>query len=89
MVQGATTTTGTNPSNGTALTATATCPAGKVVLGGGASLTPTSGANATRVTLRSTIPTATGWQATAVVTANFTGGGTASLTAFAICATVS
>jgi hypothetical protein len=88
-VQGPTTTTGTNPSNGTALTASATCPAGKVALGGGASLTPTSGMNATRITLRSSIPSAGGWQATAVVTANFTGGGTAGLTAFAICATAS
>jgi hypothetical protein len=38
---------------------------------------------------RSSVPTATGWQGTAVTTAAFTGGGTAAVTAFAICAVVS
>ena len=84
----ATTTTAANPPNGTSVVATVNCPAGKVPLGGGVSITPTSGANATRITLRSSVPTATGWQATALVTANFTTSTTASVTATAICAVV-
>jgi Collagen triple helix repeat (20 copies) len=84
----ATTTTAANPANGTSVAASVTCPTGKVPLGGGASITPTSGANATRITFRSSIPTATGWQATAVTTAAFTGGTTASVTVHAICAVV-
>ena len=64
------------------------CPAGKVPLAGGVSIAPTSGANATRITLRTSQPTATGWSASAVITANFTGSTTASVTAFAICAIV-
>jgi hypothetical protein len=77
-----------NPANGTSVAASVNCPAGKVPLAGGASITPTSGANATRITFRSSIPTATGWQAAAVTTANFTGGTTASVTVHAICAVV-
>jgi hypothetical protein len=84
----ATTTTAANPASGTSVAASVNCPAGKVPLGGGVSVTPTSGANATRITLRSSVPTATGWQATAVTTAPFTGGTAAAVTAFAVCAFV-
>lgn len=58
-------------------------------LGGGVSITPTVGVNATRITLRSSLPTADGWQATAVIASNFTGGVSASATAVAVCAAVS
>jgi hypothetical protein len=84
----ATTTTAANPASGTSVAASVNCPAGKVPLGGGVSVTPTSGANATRITLRSSVPNATGWQATAVTTAPFTGGTAAAVTAFAVCAIV-
>jgi hypothetical protein len=84
----ATVTTAANPANGTNVPISVSCPTGKVPLGGGVSVTPTTGANATRITLRTSQPTATGWSASAVVTANFTGGVAASVTAFAICAVV-
>ena len=65
------------------------CPTGKVPLGGGISIAPTTGANATRITLPHVATDRDRLvKASAVITANFTGGTTASVTAFAICAIV-
>ncbi|HTU38264.1 MAG TPA: hypothetical protein VMF35_09610 [Acidimicrobiales bacterium] len=56
---------------GTAVTATATCPQGEIVLGGGAQVTAT-GTSAKDVVLRSSFPTAAnGWRATGSVIAPF------------------
>jgi hypothetical protein len=62
------------------ITATATCPAGKVLLGGGANVTNTQ-ANL-RVVLVGSRPTLTTvWTASAVVTTGLTGVNTATVTA--------
>jgi hypothetical protein len=69
---------------GTLLSATATCPAGKVLLGGGALVTNTQAAQ--RVVLTGSRPTSTTvWTATAVVITGLTGVNTATVTAYAIC----
>jgi hypothetical protein len=76
-----------NAAANTALTATATCPAGKVVLGGGAFVSNNvSPAAPLRTVLTGSRPTSTTvWQATAVVTTALTGGAIATLTAYAVC----
>jgi hypothetical protein len=81
-VTGTSQSTGGNPAVGiTSPTSTATCAAGKVLLGGGASVTQ-SGSLA-RGAVSSSAPTSGAWTATAVVTV--TGGGTVTITAYAIC----
>jgi hypothetical protein len=82
-VTGAPASTGGNPAVGsTSPTSTATCAAGTKLLGGGA--TVTQGSNA-RGAVSSSAPNAggTAWTGTAVVTV--TGGGTVTITAFALC----
>jgi hypothetical protein len=74
----------TAPAVNTIINATATCPAGKVLLGGGANVTNTQ-ANS-RVVLVGSRPTSTTvWTASAVVTTALTGTNTATVTAYAIC----
>jgi Collagen triple helix repeat (20 copies) len=68
-VSGAAVLSGVDAPVGTAVTATATCPAGEVALGGGAQVTA-PGTSAKDVALRSSFPTsANGWRATGSVIA--------------------
>jgi Na+-translocating ferredoxin:NAD+ oxidoreductase RnfD subunit len=77
-------TTVTAPVVNTIINATAACPVGKVLLGGGANVTNTQ-ANL-RVVLVGSRPTSTTvWTASAVVTTALTGVNTATVTAYAIC----
>jgi len=79
-------TTAANPVANTSITATATCPAGTVVLGGGAFVSNTQ--QTLRTVLVGSRPTSTTvWQATAVVTTALSGGATATLTAYVVCTT--
>ena len=65
------------------MTATATCPAGKVLLGGGGQATTT---DADRASLPESYPSdATTWTAVGVVTANLTGGAQMTVRAYALC----
>lgn len=57
-----------DPPVGTAVTATATCPQGGIVLGGGAQVSA-PGTAVKDVVLRSSLPTANGWRATGSVIA--------------------
>jgi hypothetical protein len=78
-------TSGANPGNGVTITGTATCPAGKVLLGGGAQVTTTSG-NPANVNLVTSYPSSTTvWSATVVSDGGLGGGATMSITAYAIC----
>jgi hypothetical protein len=73
---------------GTLMTATATCPDGKVLLGGGAQITDSSETGDTndRVVLRSSYPSSTTeWTATAVVIDQIYGFRTVTVQAFALC----
>jgi hypothetical protein len=73
---------------GTQITATASCPAGKHLLGGGA-LTGTTGGGAVGLVMAdypSSVSTLAGtWTATALVAANNPGGGRTTIQAFALC----
>jgi hypothetical protein len=62
---------------GSIATATATCPAGKVLLGGGASVTTSLGTQLQRVALAESAPVAPNqWRASAITIANLTPAGT-------------
>ena len=78
--------TSTGPAAGTLVTATATCPAGKVVLGGGARVTVSSALAEALVALRSSYPSATDtWTAVAIVTFSLPIGISTTVTAYALC----
>jgi hypothetical protein len=84
-VTGAPVTSGAGALAGTLVTATATCAAGKVVLGGGARVTVSSGLDQL-VSLRSSYPSATDtWTGVAVVTLALPLGTTTTVTAYALC----
>lgn len=79
-------TSSTGAGAGTLVTATATCAAGKVLLGGGARVTVSSGVAEAFVALRSSYPSATDtWTAVAVVTANLPPLASTTVTAYALC----
>ncbi|HET7758729.1 MAG TPA: hypothetical protein VFK62_02320 [Gaiellaceae bacterium] len=68
------------------MTATATCPAGKVLLGGGGSVSNSDTAHPDRVQLNSSQPaSATSWAATGVAAANLGGSFVMTVTAVAVC----
>jgi len=68
------------------VTGTATCAAGKVVLGGGALVTVSSGLAEAFVSLRSSYPSATDtWTAVAVVTVSLPLLTSTTVTAYALC----
>jgi hypothetical protein len=75
-----------NATRNTLVTATATCPAGTVLLGGGASVTTTQ-AQKERAQLVSSYPSSTTtWTAIGVVAiGNLNGGNTMTVTAYALC----
>ena len=78
--------TSTGPGAGTLVTATATCAAGKVVLGGGALVTVSSSSFDQRVALRSSYPSAAAtWTAIAIVVTGLPGGQSTTVTAYALC----
>ena len=71
---------------GTLVTATVTCPAGKVALGGGARTTVSNGLTEASVALRSSYPSATDtWTAVAVITAGLPLFATATVTPYVLC----
>ena len=88
LVSGTTVTSAGGANVGTQVIATATCAAGKLVLGGGALVTTTeTGSNVKRAGLVSSYPTAADtWTAIGMVTDSKLGGGeTISVTAYALC----
>jgi DNA-binding transcriptional LysR family regulator len=101
VVQGTAVSSIANPTAGTATSATASCPTGRVLLGGGGQVsdgpsatgsTSTTAANAvtsgTGVALLSSYPTtARSWRAVGVVTGPLTSGMTMSVQAYVICGT--
>jgi hypothetical protein len=69
---------------------TASCPAGKVLLGGGATLTSTAsyGNGLGRVDVVASYPSgSTTWTATMLIRSNFSAASNATITAYAICTT--
>jgi hypothetical protein len=73
---------------GTVVTATADCPAGEVLLGGGAAATTNQAPEAARFALQSSAPLdADSWRATAIVQLVLVPGQTVSVHATAICTT--
>jgi hypothetical protein len=87
----ASTTSGANPASGTsAQITTAACPAGTKLVGGGAQASSTSGIPTQFAALEVSRPTGgtppTQWQATARARADFSGGATFTVTAYALCA---
>ena len=71
---------------GTLITATATCAAGKVVLGGGALVTTSNAGSDRRVALRTSYPSAANtWTAVAIVITDLQNGQSATVTAYALC----
>ena len=86
LVTGTPVTSAANAVRNTLTTATATCPAGKVVLGGGAQITTTS-ASKERAQLVTSYPSAANtWTAIGVVAiGNLGAGQTMTVTAYALC----
>jgi maltoporin len=71
---------------GTMVTATATCPAGKKILGGGGSYTVSNASQISRVGLIETYPSAANaWTVTARVHQGLSSGFTTTVTAYAVC----
>jgi len=84
-VTGTAVTSAAGPSLGTTVTATATCPSG-VALGGGGETSVSNVAERDNFVIVSTFPSsATVWTVTAVVTANFGGGRTGTVTPYVLC----
>jgi hypothetical protein len=85
-VTGAPVTSAANAGRNTTVTATATCPAGKVLLGGGGLVTTTA-AQKERVHLTASYPTTTtAWTAIGVVAVGALGSGqTMTVTAYGFC----
>jgi hypothetical protein len=72
----------------TTLTVTATCPAGTVLLGGGARVANSDATHPARVGIISSEPTgASSWQAIGVVTTGLGQSNAMTVTAFAVCTT--
>ncbi len=68
------------------MSATVTCPAGKVVLGGGGTVTTSASAQDNKTALRASYPSTTEeWTVEAVVTASIGGGNTLTVTPYALC----
>jgi hypothetical protein len=76
-------TTASNPNVTTTLSATATCPAGKVLLGGGAKVT--SGQPERAVVQQSYPSAANTWTAVGLVITSMNSGNTMSVQAFVVC----
>lgn len=73
-----------NPNAGTVVTATATCAAGKVLLGGGARVTASG--QPERIDGTASYPSSTTvWTAIGVVDSNMSGSNTMTVQAYAIC----
>jgi maltoporin len=71
---------------GTTVTATATCPAGKKILGGGGSYTVSNASQANRVGLIASYPSAANaWTVTARVHQGLSSGFTTTVTTYAVC----
>jgi hypothetical protein len=89
IVQGLVVSTPSGPANGVTATSTATCPAGKSVLGGGGYLSATAGASTNNLghvgLLRSYPSSANTWTAVLSVNLAITAPNTASVQAYAIC----
>jgi hypothetical protein len=79
----------TSPTNlGAQVTATATCPTGKILLGGGGGAASSDSTHPERAVLKSSQPaSATSWAATGVATANLGGTFVMTVTAVAVCTT--
>ena len=78
------TTSAANLANNTLVTAVANCPAGKVLLGGGAKVTTT--APSSRAVLTSSYPSgAAQWTAVATTNAALGAGNTMTVTAYVVC----
>ena len=78
--------TSAGPSAGMLITGTATCAAGKVVLGGGALVTVSNSGSDRRVALRTSYPSAANtWTAVAIVITDLQNGQSATVTAYALC----
>jgi hypothetical protein len=70
------------------VTATVNCPTGKLLLGGGGTVTTNNGANLQRVAVQASAPLdADTWRVLGVVAATLTGGQTMTVQAIAICTT--
>jgi hypothetical protein len=87
VVNGTAVTSAAGAGQGTQVTATASCPAGKEVLGGGAQVTTTeTGTNRYRVVLVSSYPSnATTWTAVGMNVVAMSAGRTFTVTPYALC----
>jgi hypothetical protein len=86
ITEGTTAATGVNPPIGTLMVATAACPAGKVLLSGGAHLSLGETTSSSALTLEASYPlTDATWRAVAAVTATLPAGQIATLAPFALC----
>jgi hypothetical protein len=75
-----------NAPAGTIVTASVSCPAGTVVLGGGARVTVSAATQNQRVVLRASYPSSTtAWTAEAIVITTLTGGNTGRITPYVLC----
>jgi hypothetical protein len=77
---------GNNPGSGTIVSATANCPAGKKILGGGGRASATVASQERKVSLRASYPSGpASWTVEALVTANMGWSSKAQVTATAVC----